>query len=34
MIEWVDTAMIVFLIGLVVKNTKDIGHLCGHIHKK
>jgi hypothetical protein len=34
MIEWISTAMIGLILVTVIKNTKDIGKLCGLVEKK
>ncbi len=34
MIEWISTGMLVMILGVVIKNTKDIGKLCGLVEKK
>ncbi len=34
MIEWISTGMLVMILGAVIKNTKDIGKLCGLVEKK
>jgi len=33
MIEWISTAMLVMILGVVIKNTKDIGRLCGLVDR-
>ena len=30
----VTITLLLFTLGLVIKNTKDIGNLCGYIHRK
>ena len=30
----VTITLLLFTLGLVIKNTKDIGNLCGYIHSK
>ncbi len=34
MIEWIITAMIGLILVTVIKNTRDIGKLCGLVEKK
>jgi hypothetical protein len=34
MIEWISTGMLVLILGVVIKNTKDIGVLCGLVQSK
>ncbi len=34
MIEWVSTGMVMLILGIVIKNTRDIGNLCGLVEKK
>ncbi len=34
MIEWISTAMLGLILVTVIKNTKDIGKLCGLVEKK
>ncbi len=34
MIEWLSTAMLGLILVTVIKNTKDIGKLCGLVEKK
>ena len=33
MIEWISTAMLVMILGVVIKNTRDIGKLCGLVDR-
>jgi|SaaInlV_165m_DNA_2_1040747.scaffolds.fasta_scaffold15111_5 hypothetical protein len=33
MIEWISTGMLVMILGVVIKNTKDIGKLCGLVDR-
>ncbi len=30
----ITITLLLFTLGLVIKNTKDIGNLCGYIHRK
>lgn len=34
MIEWINTGMMVFVLGMLFKNTQAIGKLCGLVEKK
>lgn len=34
MIEWLSTGMMCLILGIVIKNSKDIGKLCGLVEKK